>query len=469
MGAITGVLGLGGGASGSGFSSPQAANLQLPTTVDQANAAYSGTQGALQGQQAFLNALQAQNGIGNQASVFNQLQGVANGTGPNPAQAMLAQATGANTANQAALMAGQRGAGQNAGLIARQAAMQGAANQQNAAGQGASMQAQQSLGALNQLSGIAGQQVGQQAAATGAVTGAQQAEQQNILNSINAQNQAQVGSQSSVNAANAGLAQTTMQGQQGLIGGALNALGTALAEGGEVTRQRYVDGGPVASYDPNNNDNVFPETNSTSSVPAVTINTSQAPAQPTAPNQPSKFASFLNSALSKGTAVPSSAGPNYGNPGANKLAQGMTNALQGIFSSTPANPVATQSQQTTSDNSSPQDRNMMPTDDSGQMMAAKGGKVPALVSPGEQYLKPKDVKKVAEDGKNPLSLGERIPGIPKHPGNDYRNDVVPKSLESGGIVIPNKIMQSKNAGKEARAFVEAILAKKGGLPKKDKK
>jgi hypothetical protein len=102
------------------------------------------------------------------------------------------------------------------------------------------------------------------------------------------------------------------------------------------------------------------------------------------------------------------------------------------------------------------------------MNAAKGGKVPAMVSPGEQYSPPKEVKKVVKEGKNPLKLGERIPGIPKYPGNDYRNDIVPKTLEEGGVVIPNKIMQSKDAGIKAKKFVEEVLSKKGSLPKKGK-
>jgi len=102
-------------------------------------------------------------------------------------------------------------------------------------------------------------------------------------------------------------------------------------------------------------------------------------------------------------------------------------------------------------------------------MAAHGGRVPALVSPGEQYLPPKEVKKVAKGEKSPLKAGERIPGIPKHPGNDYRNDVVPKTLQEGGIVIPNAVMQSKDPHKAAIAFVHATIAKNGkGLPKRGK-
>ncbi len=52
-----------------------------------------------------------------------------------------------------------------------------------------------------------------------------------------------------------------------------------------------------------------------------------------------------------------------------------------------------------------------------------------------------------------MQAGEKIPGKPKHPGNDYRNDVVPKDLDSGGFVIPNKIMQGPNPHWEALKFI----------------
>ena len=167
--ALTGTAGGSGPAAGVGFQA-QAADLQTPTTDKQADRAYNEVQGQLQYQQDFSQAVAAQNGLGNQSQVYNQLQGVVNGTGPNPAQAQLANATGANTANQAALMASQRGASQNAGLIARQAAMQGAANQQNSAGQAAALQANQSLNAMSGAGQMATNQANQQANATNAVS-----------------------------------------------------------------------------------------------------------------------------------------------------------------------------------------------------------------------------------------------------------------------------------------------------------
>lgn len=110
--------------------------------------------GGAGGVQAQTGALQGlQNVLGQQQGLANQYQGLANGTGPNPAQAALNQSTGQNIAAQAALMAGQRGAGANVGLMARQAAQQGAATQQQAVGQSATLQAQQQIAGMQALAG----------------------------------------------------------------------------------------------------------------------------------------------------------------------------------------------------------------------------------------------------------------------------------------------------------------------------
>lgn len=227
MGAMGGLLGVAGGAGGTGFAGPSGANLIQPVTSDQLKTSYGSNQDALKQQQSLLTALQGQNGIANQSQTYGQLQGIVNGTGPNPAQAMLNNQTGQNVANQAALMAGQRGAGANVGLMARQAGQQGAGIQQQAVGQGAAMQAQQALNALNQASGVAGQQVQNQMGATGANTQAQQGEQGQLLGAAGNYNATQAGMQANINSTNAGLAGQMMTGQQGLLGGAMNGLGGA--------------------------------------------------------------------------------------------------------------------------------------------------------------------------------------------------------------------------------------------------
>lgn len=252
---VGGALGLGGNKGGN-FQA-QAAPLLQGVNTQQTGAAYGQAQTGIEQQQAFLNALQAQNGIQNQQNVFgqqqalaNQLQGLANGTGPNPALQQLQNTTGQNVANQAALMAGQRGASANAGLLARQAAMQGSNIQQQAAGQGAALSAQQQIAgmqALQQQQGmmgnLAGTQIGQQANALTGYNQAAQSEQNNLLSALGNYNQAQVGSTSSQNSANAGVQEQVGKNQGTLMGGLGNALSGAASIGSKMLFK--ADGGMV--------------------------------------------------------------------------------------------------------------------------------------------------------------------------------------------------------------------------------
>lgn len=340
MGAVGGMLGLGGGAGGSGFST------QAGTDKGQLDAAYAGNQAAMAQQNNLLSALQGQHGLQNQSNVYNQLQGVVSGQGPNPAQAMLNQATGANVANQAALMGGQRGASQNAGLLARQAAQTGAGLQQQAAGQGASMQAQQSLGALGQAGSMADLMAQNQIGQTNQNVTSQQNEQ-NILQGANTAN----------NTNQAALAGERMKTQSGALGQVFNAasagagmlFGGKKAYGGEIG---YADGGPIGPQ--------------------------------------SRFG-----------------------------------------------------------------RSLM-----GAPQMAEGGKVPSMVSPGEKFLQPQEATAVASGQVSPRKVGEMIPGQAKVKGDSYKNDVVRKDLDEGGVVIPRSVMQSKNPEQGAAKFVRDVLAKK---------
>jgi hypothetical protein len=367
MGGLGGMFGLNGGYNGTGAGGPVSANTVNPTNQNQINQSYTGTQGALTSQQQLLQALQGQNALGNQNQVYGQLQGIANGTGPNPAQAMLNQATGQNVATQAALMAGQRGAGQNVGLMARQAAQQGAATQQQAVGQGATLQANQSLNAIGQAGQMANTQAGQLTSQANANAASQLGQQSNLLGAQAAYNNAQVGMQSNINSANAGLAASTQGIMASALGGLSQGAGSALvkgaANGGQVPD--YAQGGQVAPI----------------------IQT-----MPTGPQ--SNFAKYL---------------------------------LQGSTGQ--------------------------------QNMMAKGGEVKALVSPGEVLIPPEKVGK-ALNSREPLKEGKKVPGKPKYPGNDYRNDVVPAKLKSGGIVIPNEIIQSGNPEQEEHKFISAVIAKR---------
>lgn len=242
---------------GAGFTGSNT-RIEQPFNAQEARENYANTQYDQQQQQQFLNALQGQNGIQNQSSVFQQQQGLANqlglqaaGQGPNPALSQLHQTTAQNIANQGAMMAGQRGASSNAGLMARQAAQQGGALQQQAVGQAATMGAQQQLAAQQALmqqqammGQTAGQQVGQQGQATMGLNQIGLQGQQNLYGMLQGQNAANVQMQSNMNNANAGIAQGNQKFQQGMLGSVGNLLG--MAHGGVV--HGYADGGMTKDY-----------------------------------------------------------------------------------------------------------------------------------------------------------------------------------------------------------------------------
>jgi hypothetical protein len=414
MGGIGGMFGASGGAAGTGFAAPRGANLYNPVTKEQITDAYGNVTNSMESQKSLLAALQAQNGIQNQSQVYNQLQGVVAGTGPNPAQAMLNQATGQNVANQAALMAAQRGAGSNVGLIARQAAQQGANTQQQAVGQGASMQAQQSLNALGQAGGVANTQTANQIGQTNANVSAQQAEQANLLNAQAQFNNAQMGMQSNINNNNSGLIQSQLGAQQSMVGGLINGAGAMFAGGGEVADPSF------GFADPNAPQSKFGQfLKGMSSAPMDSAQDQSGPAS-----------MGSNKALNKGTSnLVSKIGGKFGGVGG-----AQSTAMAGGAEAGSIAPMA--------------------------MVAAIGGKVPALVSPGEKYLKPQEAKAVATGQASPGEVGSTVPGTPKYKGNNYANDTVPTELDEGGVVIPNSVMQSKDPVGGAAKFVRACLAKK---------
>lgn len=481
MGAIGGMLGTAGGTSGTGIKGPGEAHIQQGTSIGDVQGAQAGTANSLASQNALLSALQGQNGLGQQNAVGAQQQNLANqlaanngaknqaaamsgqtafnnqlaaangigtqnaaiqglqntagmyqdiaqGRGPNPAQAALNQATGQNVANQAALMAGQRGAGANVGLMARQAAQQGAATQQQAVGQGATLQAQQQVNALaglgntqQAIGGLGSTQAGmqqagisQQGAMAGQQIAAQQAQQQAMANQANAvagqqiagtnantqanlANQGQmqgalaginnnvVGSQNSINAANAGLASKKMEGQRDMIGGALSgaasAVGTAvgLAGGGEV--QKMADGG----------------------LPAPNMSVG-------APAPSSSFGQFLagwQTPIAPEAAKPEEAeeSPPKDDKSKSKLETGASKLTAALGKAA---------------------------------MAANGG----LASSGGHVAAKAPAQKAVKSG------------------NSYDNDKIPAKLSEGEIVLPRTVTMSADPVKASADFVAKVLAKR---------
>jgi hypothetical protein len=466
-GPLSGLIGQAGGVSGSGFDAPQMANIQQGTNAGDVVNAQNAVGNSLQGQQNLLAALQGQggldqqrsvmqwqgqlnnqlnaaNGIGTQNSAIQGLQGaagmygnIAHGQGPNPAQAMLNQATGQNVANQAALMAGQRGAGANVGLMARQAGQQGAATQQQAVGQGATMQANQQLGALQGLVGanqaigglggqqLAAQQAQQQALANqanivagqqiaGVNTGLQAnlANQQQMQNALQGINSSNVAAQGNVNAGNAGLAQTQMQGQQGIIGGLMSGAGSLAsmaAEGGEV--QKFAEGGlPNPAV-------IAPEA-PPPVAPAVVAPVAQ-PA-PIAPQGPmSSFGKFLSGWGADPSVQPMASQ----NQGAMALQKGTSDMMKGAAKHKKGSPEASPL-----DMGDPEQINM----------AAHGG---LANSGGKVTAKNATQKAVAS-------------------GDSYANDKIDAKLSEHEIVLPRSVTMSKDPIKASAEFVRKVLEKR---------
>lgn len=386
----------------------QASNAVINSGTDQnqIDKAYQQSQGGLASQQSLLAALNSQNGIGNQNQFLAQQQQLANmlqmqaqGQGPNPAQAQLAQATQANTANQAALMAGQRGASANSGMLARQAAMQGASNQQQAAGQAATMGAQQQIAAQQQLGaqqqamqGVAGQQVGNLMNQNTGYNQLAQNQQQMLLNANSAANNANVGMQSNINNVNSTTAIENQRNSKGVLGGVMSGIGAVfgMAHGGMVPeRQGYASGGMVSG-------------------PQSGLGQLLASGQDTA----SRLAGtgVQDQGMNLSAAIPQSQDNPYKQyKDGQKGMSGLKGKLQGLTSS-----------------------------GSSSSSSSGGGLLGSL-----------------------FSQGGHVPGQAQAKGDSPTNDTVPAMLSPGEVVIPRSIMNSKNPAEQAKKFVQAILAKQG--------
>jgi hypothetical protein len=164
------------------------------------------------------------------------LMAQASGQGPNPAQLMLNQATDKNIAQNTGMIASQKGI--NPALATRMAAQNAAGMNQQAAGQAATMGAQQQLGAEGQLGNVYGT-MGSQALGMN----------QNLQNAQSAQNNALVGMQSNLNSTNASAAAANAQEQGQMVGGLLSGAGAAAAahygskaKGGEIPGKAAVPG-----------------------------------------------------------------------------------------------------------------------------------------------------------------------------------------------------------------------------------
>ena len=236
-GGIAGALGL------TNNYQAQGAPITPGTSADQLSTAYTGAQSGLNQTQGVANTLTpgVSQGANTEATLAGQLNNEANGQGPNPAAAELNQATGQNVQQTAALLASQRGAGTNAGLIGANAARTGANTQQAAVGQAATLSAEQQLAAQQAAANLAATQVNQGQSAIQGVNQQQQGEQTILQNANTANNNANVTATGNVNNTNASVASGNQAANQSLIGGALGGLSSiaaAFAKGGIVRMDR---------------------------------------------------------------------------------------------------------------------------------------------------------------------------------------------------------------------------------------
>lgn len=394
------------------FSGSQGANWQpeMAATPEQAQELYKQQQEAIRQQRDFAQALAAQSpqAIQAQQQLLGQLQQRVAGTAPSVAQTQLAQAAGQGIAGVGAALAGQRGSGANVGLTQRNIAGMGAQSMQDLAGRAATLRAQEQMGAEQSLMGLAGQQLSQVQAARQQELQAGQAQQAQIQQAIANRNQLMQA-----------MAGGKQEFQAGLIGGLLGAGATAvkgMAKGGSVEKDDEEKEDFASAFSKNMESMAQPQSR-------------MAQAGKMAGSSIGGFASQLMAKKPKilGATKGGYSGANLG------LATEMPQMI---------NPMAT------SQNIGALNLGM-----------AKGGKVPAMVSPGEKYLPPSEVEKVKKGEKEPVNAGRMIPGKAKVAGDSLKNDTVPATLEEGGIVIPRSVMQSENPAEKARQFVAAVIAK----------
>ncbi len=449
-----------------------AANIASGTNAQQLGNAYTGANNAINAQVGLANTLnpQAQQGVNSQNALAAQELAMSQGQGPNPAAAQLAQQANTNVNNQAALMAGQRGASADVGELARQAAQTGAATQQQAVGQAATQEANQQIAAQGNLANLAGNQISQAGQAVGNLSSAQQNEQ-NILQGANTSyNNAAVGMQSNINNVNAQTAAGNQAANQGIISSVANAIpgvgsivGKLFAKGGEVGKDEHL---------------MLAEMNAHSMNHAKMFASG---------GQSNLGTTSFNPIDSGGAPVGVQQTPSFGTQAQAQANQNTADAFNGLGQNTAD--AFTQSQDESALNSLVKENDAEDLADAGtgikagnQIMEAHGGKihgiqhfhsyfadggmskkVPAMVSPGERYLNPDEVKQVVEHGANPLKIGKKILGKPRVKGDSLKNDIVPMDLDDGGVVLPRHVSTKKNPEK-AELFVRRAVHMKS--PKK---
>lgn len=480
------------------------ADIKNPTSLDQIGNAYNQVQNNLGQQQSFANAVAAQNGLGNQSSVFGQMQGLAgqlqdqaNGNGPNPALAQLSQTTGQNVANQAALMAGQRGASANAGMMARQVAQQGATTQQQSVGQAAALRAQQQLAAQQALqqqqanmAGLAGNQVSQQAGSLQGLNQFGQNNQANLLNAQGSYNNALMTGQSNANAINAGTATQNASNNASMIGGLMSSAGSAMssmgggkAHGGMIG---YADGGDVDAV-PVQSTPMGPVMQAPALIPNEWAALGQRDPSMGGGGGGGGMASLAMLALAHGgmtpgcyadgggvlqSQVPTQVGPSSR---VGRYLKGAGQALSPQPTTSPGAPISSQQQLAQGMNdfakglaaafgSKPPQSAPTGAPGASDLPAAQQAPIPSPVNGlpqgGIMYASSGGPIAPALNGEAYAQSGMKVPGQAKFVGDTTKNDTVPAMLSPGEIIVPRS--HASDPMLAAKFAYDTVMRNRGG-------
>lgn len=452
------------------------------STLAQANSQASGGAGPASGT------------IAAESALSQSLSAAANGQGPNPALDQLRQTTSQNINTAAGMAASSRGV--NPALAARMAVDSAAGSNQNAAGQAATMSAEQQIAARKQL--------GQNLSSTGALQLGQQSAGANLLGTaggldltsqgLNQQTDSQNASlklgteelNAGIAGQNAGIrAGSVSQAEQtgsNILGGALNAAGKAIsvAKGGMIGyAMGGVPGMDTFALEPDPNS--APSSDNPMGQYLDNVHGGQSPKQKTSTPDDGKdafnmgdtsgmqanqrtqsgaqsaFAQIasrpvLGAAMANGGSIYAAGGiaarppQSQSNSGGDSSGGTSTDYPAPLF--LPDDPSRPRLVQTT-----------RPDDDSKPKPMARGGKVPAMVSPGEKVLPP---------GTTPgraaaiTPVAPRIPGKAHVHGDSPKNDTVHARLQAGSIVLPRSVVNAKNPSKAASSFVASVLKRSGG-------
>lgn len=348
---------------------------------------------------------------GQQQQLAQALLAQSQGQGANPAQAMLNQATNQNIQQNAGFLASQKGI--SPALAATQAAQNQGAMSQQAAAQGAVMNAQQQVSAQQNLGNLYGQMANQN------LQNINQSGQL-INQDINGTNQINAG----VSAQNAAANQNTAGGLMGGMGGGIAKM---LSHGGTV--EKFAGGGQVGA-----SQSIANSILQSAGVPMWQSGNAQSATQGGGVQggvQSLMSGMGGDGGLATGSPIAMAGGP----MDAGAAAGGAGGAA-----------------------------------DLAVLAAAHGGTIPKHLHPIAKLYHPNFQAKGTDQLK---AAGGKVPGKAKVPGDSPKNDTVKTMLSPGEIVIPRSVVNSKNPEKAAADFVAQELQKRGakgggsGDPHKD--